>query len=82
MAIVYLKNKLYQDQKQTVAKTRRGSALFMDHSQLRKTVTMFVKRQIEESERASSAGSSPRSPHPDPDADGSAAEKSLLRKNG
>ena len=60
VAIVYLKNKLYQDQKQTVAKTRRGSALFMDHSQLRKTVTMFVKRQIEESERASSTAS-PRS---------------------
>ena len=60
MAIVYLKNKLYQDQKQTAAKTRRGSALFMDHSQLRKTVTMFVKRQIEESERASSTAS-PRS---------------------
>ena len=78
VAIAYLRNKLYNDQKQT-ERTKRNSALFMDHSQLRKTVTMFAKRQIEESERASSAGSSPRSPRPDPEGtpEGS-AEKSLL----
>ena len=65
VAIAYLKNKLYQDQKQT-ARTKRNSALFMDHSQLRKTVTMFIKRQMEESERASSAASTPRSRTDDP----------------
>lgn len=58
VVLVYLRNKLYHEQKQT-EKTKRNSALFMDHSQLRKTVTMFVKRQIEEKERSSSAGSSP-----------------------
>jgi len=82
VAIAYLRNKLYNDQKQT-ERTKRNSALFMDHSQLRKTVTMFAKRQIEESERASSAGSSPRSPRPDPEGtpEGLPGEKSLLSQS-
>ena len=41
-------------------KVKRDSVLFVDHSQLRKTVTMFVKRQILEKERGSSAESTPR----------------------
>lgn len=65
VAIAFLKNKLYNDQKQE-RKVKRNSVLFMDHSQLRKTVTMFVKRQIEEKERASSAASSPRAADRDP----------------